>query len=93
MPESISSALATPSASTKDGSLIIDTRILVDHELRGGLIPIGNFSERSVSASFRNRYSLYAYYPSRHHMPAKTRAFLDLVVELTTSNNQRVGAS
>jgi hypothetical protein len=35
MPESISSALATPSASTKDGSLIIDTRILVDHELRG----------------------------------------------------------
>jgi hypothetical protein len=29
MPVSISSALATPSASTKDGSLIIDTRILV----------------------------------------------------------------
>lgn len=29
------------------------------------------------------RYPFYAYYPSRHHMPAKTRAFLDFVVELT----------
>jgi DNA-binding transcriptional LysR family regulator len=28
------------------------------------------------------RYPLYACYPSRHHMPAKTRAFLDFVVEL-----------
>jgi DNA-binding transcriptional LysR family regulator len=30
------------------------------------------------------RYPLYAYYPSRHHIPAKTRAFLDFVVELTS---------
>jgi DNA-binding transcriptional LysR family regulator len=29
------------------------------------------------------RYPLYAYYPSRHHVPAKTRAFLDFLVELT----------
>jgi DNA-binding transcriptional LysR family regulator len=56
------------------------------------LTPIGNFSKRSVSASFSNPDPLYAYYPSRHHMPAKTRAFLDFVVELT-SNNLRVGAS
>jgi DNA-binding transcriptional LysR family regulator len=32
------------------------------------------------------RYPLYAYYPSRHHMPAKTRAFLDFVVGLTSNN-------
>jgi DNA-binding transcriptional LysR family regulator len=32
------------------------------------------------------RYPLYAYYPSRHHVPAKTRAFLDFVVELTSNN-------
>ncbi|QBR02577.1 LysR family transcriptional regulator [Paraburkholderia pallida] len=38
------------------------------------------------------RYPLYAYYPSRHHVPAKTRAFLDFVVELA-GNNQRVGTS
>lgn len=29
------------------------------------------------------RFPLYAYHPSRHHPPAKTRAFLDLVVGLT----------
>ncbi|CUJ43220.1 LysR family transcriptional regulator [Achromobacter kerstersii] len=29
------------------------------------------------------RYPFYAYYPSRQHMPAKTRAFLDFVIELT----------
>ncbi|WP_233871988.1 LysR family transcriptional regulator [Paraburkholderia adhaesiva] len=38
------------------------------------------------------RFPLYAYFPSRHHVPAKTRAFIDFVVELT-SNNQRVGMS
>jgi DNA-binding transcriptional LysR family regulator len=26
-----------------------------------------------------HRFPLYAYYPSRHHVPAKTRAFLDFV--------------
>lgn len=31
------------------------------------------------------RFPLYAYHPSRHHMPAKTRAFLDFVVALTTT--------
>ena len=30
------------------------------------------------------RFPLYAYHPSRHHPPAKTRAFLDLVIALTT---------
>lgn len=30
------------------------------------------------------RFPLYAYYPSRHHIPAKTRAFLDFVVALTS---------
>jgi len=30
------------------------------------------------------RYPFYAYYPSRHHMPAKTRAFLDFVIELVS---------
>ncbi|GLQ99090.1 LysR family transcriptional regulator [Dyella mobilis] len=29
------------------------------------------------------RYPLFAYYPSRHLLPAKTRAFLDFVIELT----------
>jgi DNA-binding transcriptional LysR family regulator len=29
------------------------------------------------------RYPLYAYHPSRHHMPAKTRAFLDFIVAIT----------
>ncbi|MFC4278223.1 LysR family transcriptional regulator [Achromobacter aloeverae] len=38
------------------------------------------------------RYPFYAYYPSRHHVPAKTRAFLDFVIELA-SNNRRAGAS
>jgi DNA-binding transcriptional LysR family regulator len=28
------------------------------------------------------RFPLYAYYPSRHHVPAKTRAMLDFVVSL-----------
>lgn len=27
------------------------------------------------------RFPLYTYYPSRHYMPAKTRAFLDFIVE------------
>lgn len=30
------------------------------------------------------RFPLYAYHPSRHHVPAKTRAFLDFVAELTS---------
>jgi DNA-binding transcriptional LysR family regulator len=29
------------------------------------------------------RFPLYAYHPSRHHMPAKTRVFLDFIVALT----------
>lgn len=29
-----------------------------------------------------HRFPLYAYYPSRHHVPAKTRAFLDFVTGL-----------
>jgi len=29
-----------------------------------------------------NRFPLYAYYPSRHHVPAKTRALLDFVISL-----------
>lgn len=36
------------------------------------------------------RYPLYVYYPSRHHVPAKTRAFLDFIAELT-GNHERVG--
>jgi DNA-binding transcriptional LysR family regulator len=32
------------------------------------------------------RFPLYEYHPSRHHMPAKTRAFLDFVVELTSTS-------
>lgn len=38
------------------------------------------------------RYPFYAYYPSRHHMPAKTRAFLDFAIALT-SQKKRVGTS
>lgn len=38
------------------------------------------------------RYPFCAYYPSRHHMPAKTRAFLDFVIALT-SQKKRVGTS
>jgi DNA-binding transcriptional LysR family regulator len=30
------------------------------------------------------RFPLYAYHPSRHHVPAKTRAFLDFVAALTS---------
>lgn len=32
------------------------------------------------------RFPLYAYYPSRYHIPAKTRAFLDFLVALTSDN-------
>lgn len=38
------------------------------------------------------RYPLYAYYPSRHHVPAKTRAFIDFVTELA-GNSTRGGMS
>jgi DNA-binding transcriptional LysR family regulator len=31
------------------------------------------------------RFPLYAYHPSRHHTPAKTRVFLDFIVALTSS--------
>ena len=31
------------------------------------------------------RFPLYAYHPSRHHTPAKTRIFLDFIVALTSS--------
>jgi DNA-binding transcriptional LysR family regulator len=31
------------------------------------------------------RFPLYAYHPSRHHMPAKTRVFLDFIVALTST--------
>jgi DNA-binding transcriptional LysR family regulator len=30
------------------------------------------------------RYPLYAYYPSKYHVPAKTRAFLDFIVALSS---------
>ena len=30
------------------------------------------------------RFPLYAYHPSRHHVPAKTRALLDFVVGLVS---------
>ncbi|MEX3791243.1 LysR family transcriptional regulator [Paraburkholderia sp. BR14374] len=33
------------------------------------------------------RYPLYACYPSRHHVPAKTRAFLEFVVELANAHS------
>lgn len=29
------------------------------------------------------RFPLHAYYPSRHHVPARTRALLDFVAGLT----------
>lgn len=32
------------------------------------------------------RFPLYAYHPSRHHPPAKTRAFLDFVTALTSQS-------
>ena len=32
------------------------------------------------------RFPLYAYHPSRHHMPAKTRVFLDFIVALTRTS-------
>jgi DNA-binding transcriptional LysR family regulator len=31
------------------------------------------------------RFPLYAYHPSRHHVPAKTRVFLDFIVALTSA--------
>jgi DNA-binding transcriptional LysR family regulator len=31
------------------------------------------------------RFPLYAYHPSRHHTPAKTRVFLDFIVALTSA--------
>ncbi|MEX3973824.1 LysR family transcriptional regulator [Paraburkholderia caribensis] len=39
------------------------------------------------------RFPFYAYYPSRHHVPAKTRAFLDFVVEFTSNNCALMRAS
>lgn len=35
------------------------------------------------------RFALYALYPSRHHLPAKCRAFLDFVVELVAKMEER----
>jgi len=32
------------------------------------------------------RFPLYAYHPSRHHTPAKTRVFLDFIVALTSTS-------
>jgi DNA-binding transcriptional LysR family regulator len=32
------------------------------------------------------RFPLYAYHPSRHHTPAKTRVFLDFIVALTSAS-------
>ncbi|WP_144156082.1 LysR family transcriptional regulator [Paraburkholderia sp. BCC1885] len=32
------------------------------------------------------RFPLYAYHPSRHHIPARTRVFLDFIVALTREN-------
>jgi DNA-binding transcriptional LysR family regulator len=32
------------------------------------------------------RFPLYAYHPSRHHMPAKARVFLDFIVALTSTS-------
>jgi DNA-binding transcriptional LysR family regulator len=34
------------------------------------------------------RFPFYAVYPSRKHLPAKTRAFLDFVVSLPSSDTQ-----
>lgn len=31
------------------------------------------------------RFPLYAYHPSRHHVPARTRAFLDFIIALTST--------
>ncbi|MEI6002387.1 LysR family transcriptional regulator [Paraburkholderia bengalensis] len=39
------------------------------------------------------RFPFYAYYPSRHHVPAKTRAFLDFVVGFTSDNCALMQAS
>jgi DNA-binding transcriptional LysR family regulator len=33
------------------------------------------------------RFPLYAYHPSRHHVPARTRAFLDFIVSLTSTSS------
>lgn len=37
------------------------------------------------------RFPLYAYYPSRHHVPAKTRALLDFVVGLVNEAGEGSG--
>jgi DNA-binding transcriptional LysR family regulator len=34
------------------------------------------------------RFPFYAVYPSRKHLPAKTRAFLDFVISLSSSGTQ-----
>jgi DNA-binding transcriptional LysR family regulator len=34
------------------------------------------------------RYPLYAYYSSRHHVPAKTRAFLDFAIGLARQDGR-----
>ena len=36
------------------------------------------------------RFPLYAFYPSRHHMPAKTRAFLDFVIDFANLDRRSV---
>ncbi|WP_042303885.1 LysR family transcriptional regulator [Paraburkholderia kururiensis] len=36
-----------------------------------------------------DRFPLYAYYPSRHHVPAKVRAFLDFIVALAKPQPKR----
>lgn len=37
-------------------------------------------------------FPMYAYYPSRHHMPAKVRAFLDFIVAIADTNTGAVAA-
>lgn len=37
-------------------------------------------------------FPMYAYYPSRHHMPAKVRAFLDFIVAIAGTNAGAVAA-
>jgi len=47
------------------------------------------FADRRLATLFPDwsdeRFPLYAYHPSRHHVPAKTRAMLDFVVGLVSA--------
>jgi DNA-binding transcriptional LysR family regulator len=69
------SAIALCSAALNDqGLLLTSSFIVADHIKAGRLIPVmGDF--------LRSEYAIEAIYPDRHHLTAKVRTFIDMLVK------------